>query len=728
MSRHSGLVKATLLSALLAAGCADEVTPPAPAANPFDTNAAFVAVPRSDAAAARRARVARKLPPAQGNQDFYLAIKKTELARRYFLAATIEQSFPGGFNDGLADLSLEARVVTFRVQNDKLFVFDAGDGNSPSTTFDPEVLIEAYPIVQAQAYGQSEGAEKYVVFDPAAGLNRFSVVSDQFAAGKEPNRFQIEISYLQRFRQLQDGIAFQQVFTGYAENPFQAGPIQVNAFQSSGTLAISLRSYKEGPGFQPVFDDERDLPTHYFTGRPQFVQNEGRTHAALARWNIKPGMTPIRWLISRELVDFVAANPEAYAGVDVVGAVRKGIESWNAAFGFKVLETRIAAAGDSFADEEKNFVTFDPDPTAQFALATFRLNPNTGETRSGEVYLPSVFVDISFFSDDPPAAVAAPQASPRVTWDALTPHVLCARDAAFLRAELAAAPGLSAGQKLERFVQHVMAHEIGHVLGLRHNFKGSLVPPSTSIMDYLRDPLAIATPRPGSYDVDAVRFLYGLATVPPAQPFCTDEDLEFDPLCAQKDNGTDPLVDYWAPRFVRAVNGVFDDPEFTDAQFDDLSQGVLSFVRAGEGNDPLRAWELAMLDLRAPISPALASDPAAAAAVDRASRLVFDFLLGRGSKATTVRGAPIDPAVQSAIVADLRGNLLNLDGVRSFTTRRVVVDVLKKLQRTDAHLVLLEARAQLAGRLAAGGMTPEETSLTADLLARIDAAVDPYFE
>src|SRR5438445_12872950 len=61
---------------------------------------------------------------AAGDDSFYLAINKSELGKKYFLSAYITQYFPGAVAYGAAR-SLGTRVVSFRVQNGKLFVFDA---------------------------------------------------------------------------------------------------------------------------------------------------------------------------------------------------------------------------------------------------------------------------------------------------------------------------------------------------------------------------------------------------------------------------------------------------------------------------------------------------------------------------------------------------------------------------------------------------------------------------
>ena len=70
--------------------------------------------------------------------------------------------------------------------------------------------------------------------------------------------------------------------------------------------------------------------------------------------------------------------------------------------------------------------------------------------------------------------------------------------------------------------------------------------------------------------------------------------------------------------------------------------------------------------------------------------------------------------------------MLNLDGVRSYATRRLVVDALKRAQNNDAFLALTSARATISANL--WTISPIDQALTRDLVARIDAAMSPYFE
>ena len=121
--------------------------------------------------------------------------------------------------------------------------------------------------------------------------------------------------------------------------------------------------------------------------------------------------------------------------------------------------------------------------------------PNTGEVRGASVYYNSIWLtdaDTLFEND---FAGKLPQrvrkAMPAVRWKPMLANHLCTLEAPSFRAGYVAdalPAALTKKQKVEQFLTHIALHEIGHILGLRHNFKGSLVPPSTSCMDYLDDP------------------------------------------------------------------------------------------------------------------------------------------------------------------------------------------------------------------------------------------------
>jgi hypothetical protein len=71
-------------------------------------------------------------------------------------------------------------------------------------------------------------------------------------------------------------------------------------------------------------------------------------------------MKPITWILSDSLVK--AAQDPRYKDYDLIGAMKRGVEGWNAAFGFHAMTTRMAMPGESFADDDKNFIILDPDP------------------------------------------------------------------------------------------------------------------------------------------------------------------------------------------------------------------------------------------------------------------------------------------------------------------------------------------------------------------------------
>src|SRR6266545_1229303 len=202
--------------------------------------------------------------PGNGD-DFYLAINKKELGKRWFLSGYMRNAYPyaGSPVDMGAARSLGTRVVSFKVQNGKLFVFDVSDGKKTSDLFSPEILVEAYPIVSG--YAPFEGLanhDQYVLFDAAGGMNKFALgadlVNDFFTSASGAADFTIGISFMQGFRKVDDGVTYEQVFTGQGIYDDGSGPF---TYRASGTLGIGLRKYAEGDGYKAT---EMPWLTYYF--------------------------------------------------------------------------------------------------------------------------------------------------------------------------------------------------------------------------------------------------------------------------------------------------------------------------------------------------------------------------------------------------------------------------------------------------------------------------------
>jgi len=112
------------------------------------------------------------------------------------------------------------------------------------------------------------------------------------------------------------------------------------------------------------------------------------------------------------------------------------------------------------------------------------------------------------------------------------------------------------------------------------------------------------------------------------------------------------------------------------------------------------------------------------AAADALSAAVFDELYLHPTAEITA--PPSDPTVVAAIATDGKNLLINSDGVRSYATRRLVVDALKKAQNDSALVALRSARDAINGTL--NQLSATDRPLTEDLLARINQALTPYYQ
>lgn len=87
---------------------------------------------------------------------------------------------------------------------------------------------------------------------------------------------------------------------------------------------------------------------------------------------------------------------------------------------------------------------------------------------------------------------------------------------------------------------------------------------------------------------------------------------------------------------------------------------------------------------------------------------------------------PTDSAITPQVIVQLRRFLENSDAIRSFETRRMAVDILKKLQSLDAYQALVEGRAVLVVQRAS--LSGTDALLAEDVIRRLDAATSPYFD
>lgn len=386
------------------------------------------------------------------------------------------------------------------------------------------------------------------------------------------------------------------------------------------TLSYSLSSIARRGSYRPRKADDR---VGYFltaskdfsdetSGGDQFVR-------FIHRWNLQKADGSLSKSPVRKPIVFYIENTVPFRFRQ---AVREGILAWNKAFLACGLQNAIVVRQQT----KTEFTNIDPEDVRYnffrwiasgraFAMGPSRVNPWTGEILDADIVFDESMVrsylrqyDLALrqaprkffapkiqrllegkkalrylpFALDPieeSPGLDTPLAAPKATRCGLGHGI--AHQIGISMLALGIDPEAARGGKdfpqafLDQIVKDVVMHEVGHTLGLRHNFAASTWRPleqingkdrpgdvCASVMDYA--PINVAA-KPtegqghytmqglGPYDMWAIRFGYdpseskaraGIARVGSAQYlFATDEDTRGpDPYIARWDLGKDPLV------------------------------------------------------------------------------------------------------------------------------------------------------------------------------------------
>ncbi len=326
-------------------------------------------------------------------------------------------------------------------------------------------------------------------------------------------------------------------------------------------------------GYKPRLADDR--VGHFINVMQDFTSDKPSTPYLryINRWNLEKQDPSAALSPPKEPIVYWLENT---IPLEYRDAVREGALLWNKAFekvGFKdavVVKQQPDDADWDPADTRYSTIRWFQGVDATFAIGPSRTNPYTGQIYDADISIADgivrsarrlgeeVIAPTTQSLDEPAPWLATAWSRPERAQcsygDGLAQQAALA--SAVLEARGALSPEVEA-KLMHQYIVELVCHEVGHTLGLRHNFRGSSIlkvgelndvaktasiGQSGSVMDY--NPVIVALKGQtqgdfvpttiGPYDYWAIEYAY--------TPIVGDEKPELDKIAARA--GTDPMLPY----------------------------------------------------------------------------------------------------------------------------------------------------------------------------------------
>jgi hypothetical protein len=504
-------------------------------------------------------------------QDYALKIDKEYLEKPFLMTTSKMDSMPLPLGQSLA-----TKIVYFSVKGNKLYLLENIEHLTLNNSIPTMKTLAEFEILDMKS-------KKSITFDFKSGMNKIFYLSEMYASdfmhGKRPAEqvLPISTSYINKI-EIKKNIMFIDHFVNasvYSKGQYNELPIQ---------LKYSFKPYKKNTKFIPK-ETSGNYGVGYFEVNPIYSNNQ-KTSIKITKFDP-----------NKKIIYYMSSNtPKMYHE-----AVTDGIKYWNKSLGEDFITVKVLPKNVNSFDPGYNIVQWVEWDTAGFAYANLIADPLTGETIQSQVYLTSVFAvssireatklikkyiinDMEGKEKDTKAINSTAQSrimdfiSNKKVSDknqssntlpeiiklkgfAQSPSCLMNSYDKFIKGLeiLLDEKNLSNDRVIQYsqdYIRSVVAHEVGHTLGLRHNFAastaGNIKPEefdtiikeyilydkvdtdkinASSVMDYMSGAdsayvgsLIRKSEVALSYDLNAI--LWGYTEIPSDQlkfgPFCTD--------------------------------------------------------------------------------------------------------------------------------------------------------------------------------------------------------------